>query len=111
VLALTQQDWTSGSDALGKIDGSYQVDLSEVNAGDATTIASDSTVRNIAVADTSGDIANSWASLVALYNGGSGKLNAVSLIDADPLTLTAQQQTDGAAMISALLPDETIQTA
>ncbi len=111
VLALNQQAWTSGSDALSKIDSSYQVDLSEVNAADASTIASDSTIRNLAVADTSGDIASSWGNLIALYNGGSGKLNALSLTDADPLTLTTQQQTDGAAMISALLPDETIQTA
>jgi hypothetical protein len=111
VLALTQADWTSGAGALAKIDGSYQVDLSEVVAGDATTLAGESTVRQLSVADTSGDIANSWSALISLYNGGAGKLAGIALTDADPLTLTAQQQTDGDAMITALLPDETILTS
>jgi len=111
VLSLTQQDWASGASELGKIDGSYQVDLSEVVAGDAATLAVDSTVRQLSVADTSGDIANSWSTLIDLYNEGAGKLTGITLTDADGLTLTAAQQTAGASMITALLPDETIQTA
>lgn len=111
VLALTQQDWTSGADALSKIDGSYHVNLSQVVAGDAQTLAADSTISEISVADTSGDIANHWSSLIDLYDGGDGKLVGISLTDADPLTLTEEQQTDGADLIAALLADETIQTA
>ena len=111
VLSLTQQDWASGASELGKIDGSYQVDLSEVAAGDAQTLAADSTVHQLSVADTSGGIANSWSTLIDLFNEGTGKLAGISLTDAEPLTLTADQQTAGASMITALLPDETIQTA
>jgi hypothetical protein len=95
VLALTQESWTAGSAALGKIDGSYQVDLSDVAAGDATTLSAESTIRQLAVADTSGDIANNWDALIALYNDGAGKLTGLSLTDADPLTLTEEQQTAG----------------
>jgi hypothetical protein len=111
VLSLTQADWISGASALAKIDGSYQVNLSEAEAGDASTLAANSTVAQLSVADTSGDIANNWSTLVALYNDGAGKLTGLSLTDADPLTLTADQQTAGASMITALLPDETIETA
>ncbi|HVS52055.1 MAG TPA: hypothetical protein VHD62_06835 [Opitutaceae bacterium] len=111
VLSLSEEDWTSGADALGKIDGSYQVDLTAVAAGDAQTASDDSTVRQISVADTADDIATSWSTLVDLYNGGAGKLAALALTDSNPLTLTDDQQTAGADMIAALLPDETIQTA
>lgn len=110
VLSLTQADWTSGASARATIDGSYQANLSEVNASDASTLAANSTIAQLSVADTSGDIAISWNSLVDLYNGGAGKLTGLSLTDAESLTLTADQQTAGAAMIPALLPDETIQT-
>ncbi len=56
-------------------------------------------------------IAEQWSALVAAYADGSGKLTALALSDADPLTLTEAQQTEGAALIAALLPDETIVTA
>ncbi len=108
VLALAQQDWAAGAAALARIDGSYQVDLSEVSADDASTLAADPTVRQLSVADTSGDIASRWSALIGLFNNGAGKLAALTLTDADPLMLTADQQTAGAAMITALLPDATI---
>jgi hypothetical protein len=63
------------------------------------------------VADTSGDIASHWSTLIDLYADGAGKLTSLSLTDSDALTLTEEQQTAGATMIAALLPDETIETA
>jgi len=63
------------------------------------------------VADTASNIVGNWDTLVGLYNNGTGKLTGLSSTDANPLVLTSDQQTAGAAMISALLPDETIQTA
>ena len=39
---------------------------------------------------------------------GSGKLSAISLTDTSPLSLTTAQQSDGAAMLAALLPGATI---
>jgi hypothetical protein len=111
VLSLTQQDWTSGAGALAKIDGSYQVDLSAVAAGDAATLTADATVRQLSVADTASTIASNWSALVAAYDAGAGKLVGLSLSDDGPLSLTEAQQTEGAALITALLPDETIQTA
>ena len=111
VLSLSEQDWTAGASALATVDGSYQVDVGATVAGDAQALASNATVRNVSVADTASNIVSQWDTLVGLYNNGGGKLAGLSLTDTDPLVLTSDQQTAGAAMITALLPDETIQTA
>lgn len=111
VLALTQSAWTAGATALAGVDGSYQVDLSAVEAGSVATLADDATVRQLSVADGASAIAAQWSALVAAYGDGSGKLVALQLADDNPLTLSEAQQTEGAAMIAALLPDETIVTA
>jgi hypothetical protein len=111
VLSLSEQDRTAGFDALATIDGSYQVDVSDTVAGNAQAVASDLTVRQVAVADTASNIVNQWDTLIGLYNDGAGKLTEISLTDANPLILTAEQQTAGAELIAALLSDETIQTA
>jgi hypothetical protein len=111
VLSLSEPDWTAGSDALAAIDSTYQVDVTDTVAGDAATVASDGSVRDMMVADTADNIAGQWDTLVGLYSAGAGKLTGLSLTDANPLALTADQQTAGAAMIAALLPNETIQTA
>ena len=111
VLSMSQEDWTAGTTALATIDGSYQVDVTDTVAGDAQTVASDGHVRQVAVADTASNVVNQWDTLVGLYDGGAGKLTGISLSDANPLVLTADQQTAGADMITALLPDETIITA
>jgi len=111
VLSMSEQDWTAGTDALATIDGTYHVDVTDTVSGNAQTAAADSTVRHVMVADTASNIASQWDTLIGLYDDGAGKLTGISLTDANPLILTADQQTAGAAMISALLPDETIQTA
>ena len=136
VLSLSQQDWTAGTDALATIDDTYQVDVTDTAAGDAQVefgggteahaeahrrdnragadaqaAASDGTVRHVLVSDTASGVAGNWDTLVGLYNSGTGKLTEISLSDSNPLILTADQQFAGAAMITALLPDETIQTA
>ena len=111
VLSLSEQDWTAGTAALATIDGSYQVDVGDTVVGDAQTVASDSSVRSVMVADTADNIAGQWDELVGLYDGGAGKLTGISLTDANPLILTTDQQTAGVDMIAALLPDQTIQTA
>ena len=111
VLALTQAERSDGAAALATIAGSWQVDLSEVDAASVATLAAEDTVRSLSVTDTAAAIAEQWSALVAAYADGSGKLGALALSDADPLTLTEAQQTEGAALIAALLPDETIVTA
>ncbi len=110
VLALAYTDWASSAGTLGKIDGSYQVDLSEVAAADAATLDADASIKSIAVSDTASDVANRWSSLIDLYDAGAGKLTAITLSDAETLTLTADQQTAGADMITALLSDANIET-
>jgi hypothetical protein len=111
VLSLSQQDWTAGTDALATIDGTYQVDVGNTAAGDAETVASDSTVRNVMVADTASNIASQWDTLMGLYDHGAGQLTGISLTDTNPLVLTADQKTAGSTMIDDLLPGATIQTA
>ena len=109
-LALTYGDWASSSGVLSKIDGSYQVDLSDVAAADASTLNSNDDIKSMAVSDTAANIESRWESLIALYNSGAGKLTALSLSDNETLALTAEQQTAGADMITALLSDATIET-
>jgi hypothetical protein len=112
VLSLSQQDWTAGTDALASIDNTtYQVDVGSTAAGAAQTVAADDTVRQVMVEDTASNIAGQWDALISLYNDGTGKLTGISLTDANPLILTADQQAAGHSMITALLPDEDIQTA
>ncbi len=110
VLALTHAGWSAGATTLAKIDGSYRVDLSEVDAASVSTLAALSDVRRLSVAGTAESIAQEWNALVTAYDGGSGKLVAISLADPSPLNLTTAQQSDGAAMITALLPNATIAT-
>jgi hypothetical protein len=111
VLSLSQQDWTAGTSALAKIDGTYQVDVGSTAAGAAQTVASDSTVRKVLVSDTASNVVSNWDALVSLYDSGNGKLTGISLSDANPLVLTADQNTAGSDMIHALLGDESIQIA
>jgi len=110
VLALSQQDWSTGTAALNAITGSYQVDVSATAAGDAQTVAADSHVRNVGITDSTSNVAAQWDTLVSLYNGGSGKLTGITLADNDSLTLTADQQTAGADLLTNLLPDAVVQT-
>lgn len=111
VLALTEAEWTAGSAALAKIDGSYQVDLSQVLPSSVATLDAEATVRELAVAGTAEGIALDWSALVAAWNDGNGKLAAITVTDGIALSLTEAQQTEGAAMIAALLANQSIVTA
>jgi hypothetical protein len=111
VLSLSESAWTTGASALAKVDGSYQVDVTDAVAGDAQALAADNTVHSVAVADTASNVEGNWDTLISLYDEGNGKLVGLSVTDSNPLTLTTAQQTAGAAMIDALLPEQTIQTA
>ncbi len=112
MLSLSESDWTTGASALGTIDNlNYQVDVTNAVAGDAQTLAGNATVHSVAVADASSNLASNWDTLVGLYNDGAGKLTGLAITDENPLSLTTAQQTSGATMIAALLPDEDIQTA
>jgi hypothetical protein len=110
-LALSESDWTAGASALGTINGSYAVDVSDTVAGDAATVAGNAHVQSVRVSDAAANIAGNWDALVTLYNAGAGKLSAITLTDQNDLVLTADQQTAGAAMITNLLSGETILTA
>ncbi|HEY4185490.1 MAG TPA: hypothetical protein VGP07_10495 [Polyangia bacterium] len=111
VLALSAQDYAAGADALAKIDAPYQVDVSDARSADAQTIGADSSVRQMTVTDSASNVSSQWDNLVSLYSGGAGKLTALSLTDGGSLTLTADQQTAGAALLADLLPDANVVTA
>ena len=110
VLSLSEQDWSNGSSALSAIGGSYQVDVSDTAAGDASTVAADAHVRNVSITDSTSNVSSQWDALVSLYNGGSSKLNGISLADGGSLRLSVAQQSAGADLISNLLPDAVIDT-
>lgn len=109
-LALTQALWASSTSTLARIDSSYQVDLSAVEAGSVTALAANATVHQLSATDTAAAVSSYWDALVAAYDEGNGKLTAITLSDSDPLQLTADQQTAGASMLAALLSDATIVT-
>lgn len=110
VLALTQAGWTEASALLGRIDGAWQADLADVEAGGVTALAAETNVRQLSVTDSAANVSANWDALVAAYGDGSGKLAALSLNDGEALALGAQQQTDGAALLAALLPDASVVT-
>lgn len=110
VLALTQSDWSAGATALAKIDGSYAVALSEVDPGAVAIAGADSTVQQISVAGAADRIVQNWDALVTAYNAGAGKLAAIAVSDMAPLSLTAAQQSDGSAMLAALLSGASVVT-
>lgn len=110
LLALKQSDWSDGATVLAKIDGSYGVALSEVDPGAAANLTADSTVQQISAAGTAESVVQNWSSLVAAYDAGAGKLMAITVTDSAPLSLSAAQQNDGAAMITGLLSGATVVT-
>lgn len=111
VLALTQAERSDGAAVLAKIDGSFAVDLSQVDPGSVAALVDEATIRHIDAAGTADGVAQNWSALVAAYNDGAGKLTALTLTDDLPLTLTETQQTEGAALIAAFLSSQTIVTA
>lgn len=111
VLALTQSAWTTATALLGRIDGAWQADLSDVEAAGTAALAAETSVRSLSVSDSAANVSANWDALVAAYADGSGKLTALSLNDAEALALSAQQQTDGAALLAALLPDASVVTS
>lgn len=111
VLSVSESDWTAGAGAIAKISGTYQIDVTDTVAGDATTVAGNANVNQVTVADAAANIAGQWDALVSLYNEGAGKLTGITLTDDNPLTLTSDQQTAGATMIQNLLADQVILTA
>jgi hypothetical protein len=110
VLALTAQQRTAAASVLARIDGSWAMDLSEVNAADVQALDAEANVRTLSVGDTGSRIAENWSALVAAYNAGNGKLDAITVTDDGPIALTQAQQDDGAAMIAALLAGRVIVT-
>jgi hypothetical protein len=108
VLSVTESDWTAGASAFAKINGAYQVDVTDTVAGDAATVGANANVRQVTVADAAANIAGQWDALVSLYNEGAGKLTGITLTDDNPLILSSEQQLAGAAMIEGLLIDQPI---
>lgn len=111
VLALTETEWRDAASTLAKIDGPWQADLAEVDPASVDSLAAEASVRQIAASGNAGSLVQRWSDLVAAYGNGSGKLTAITVSDGAALSLTQEQQDDGAAMISALLAGETIVTA
>lgn len=111
-LALTETDWRTAASTLAKVEGSYEVDLSEVDPASVASLSAEATVRQLSVSASAGNLVQRWSELVAAYGDGSStKLAAISVSDGAALSLTQAQQDEGAAMISALLGGETIVTA
>ena len=87
-LALTYDQWVSGSSTLGKIaDAAYKVDLFDVPAAQVAALSTSGLVDEIYVADNSDNIAGQWEALT-----NQAKLTSVTVLDNGSITLTLEQQ-------------------
>jgi hypothetical protein len=110
-MALSEAQWQAGGTVLASIQGGYQLALGDVQAADAATAGADDAVQTIEVSDTADNLSCSWDSLVALHAASPTKLAAITVSDNNALVLSADQQSAGAGLLQALLPDASVQTA
>ena len=85
-IGITQSQMAAGSALFDKLSGTYTLALSEVNADDAATLASDARVASLDVADTTTNVANFMDQL-----NGLDKLTHIALTDSSTLELTTDQ--------------------
>jgi hypothetical protein len=100
-LSITFAQLNNDSAALGKINGSYSLEVSGVTAVGAATIQANSHVTSIFVSDASANIAANLNTLQILVN--DNKLAGITQTDvAAPLTLTVAQVTADAGVLALL---------
>ena len=99
-LTLTQSHWKSLQPALSKIVGGYTVNLTEVKASDAKSLALDTRVSTVSVKDTAQAISNNLDSINSL----GAQLSSLAVSDAGALSITSTQLSSDSAAI-ALLPN------
>ena len=97
-LTLTQSRWIGLQGALGKIDGGYNVKLTEVKAADAKSLALDSRVLTVAVKDTAKAISSNLDALNSLGT----QLTSLAPSDGSVLTITADQLNNDTAALASL---------
>jgi hypothetical protein len=92
---LSETNYDSYLSVLGKISGGYLVNLNQVLAADAGTLAGVSSVATIAVSDTAADVNANFASLNTAVT--DGKLSSIALTDGTTPTLTVTDTSLGMA--------------
>lgn len=100
-LSLTYTQFTSGAVALGRIGGSYTVNVSNVPAEGASAVVANSHVASFTVSGTLASIGNSLDQLEAAVK--AGKLTAINVADTgETITITDAQYTVDAHAIALL---------
>lgn len=98
-FALTQSQWRNAQTVLDKITGGYNVDLSDVSATSAASVAADGRVQSLAVTDTGAAIS---ANLNMLHSLGV-QLTSIEQSDtANSIQITASQWVNAASTLSKL---------
>ena len=102
VFTLGQADYASYRTTLDKIGGNYTVNLTGVSVGQVATLAADTHVGTMAIADTAAGISGKFDTLrnyvakIESINGGTSATSATAL------TLTASQYALGSALLAKI---------
>ena len=102
VFTLGQADYASYRTTLDKIGGNYTVNLTGVSVGQVATLAADTHVGTMAIADTAAGISGRFDTLrnyvakIESINGGTSATSATAL------TLTASQYALGSALLAKI---------
>ncbi len=98
-LALTQAQLTDDADALGKINGSYSVSVSDASATDVATLAANGHVSGMVVTDTGSAMVDALGDLKAAGNKISSIVLSNPTVD---LAMTAAQWTSNQATLGKI---------
>ena len=102
VFTLGQADYASYRTTLDKIGGNYTVNLTGVSVGQVATLAADTHVGTMAIADTAASVSGRFDTLrnyvakIESINGGTSATSATAL------TLTASQYALGSALLAKI---------
>ena len=102
VFTLGQADYASYRTTLDKIGGNYTVNLTGVSVGQVATLAADTHVGTMAIADTAASVSGKFDTLrnyVAKIESINGGISATA---ATALTLTASQYALGSALLAKI---------
>lgn len=104
-LDMSASQWLSHSGILGKLQGGYRVNLSEVSAMQATTYATDDRVKSLAISDSTAAIASQIMGLQAL----APQITTVTQTDPQvSLAITMAQRDAAAGLLDKLDADYTL---
>lgn len=100
-MSVTLDQLNSDSGALEKINGTFHLNVTEVSAASASSVAARRNVRTVEVSDTAANVARNWDALASL----APQLGSITLSAPTPMDITEAQLERDAAVIEKLPQD------